>query len=182
MTPPSVSPAVHPLQEARRPGRRPPLRTFAVVALGAAMALFLALQLVPYGREHSNPPVVAEPAWDSEQTRVLFMRACGDCHSNETRWPWYSSVAPVSWLVTRDVTEGRAKLNISEWGRAENEADEAAETVQKGSMPPWFYPPLHPEAQLSAAERQQLIAGLLATFGGHGGEGGEGAREDESSR
>jgi hypothetical protein len=76
---------------------------------------------------------------------------------------------------------GRAKLNISEWGRAENEADEAAETVQKGSMPPWFYLPTHPEAQLSAAERQQLIAGLLATFGGHGGEGREGGERREGS-
>jgi len=129
--------------------------------------VLLIIQFVPYGHDHTNPPVIAEPAWDSPQTRALFFRACPDCHSNETKWPWYSTIAPASWLITRDIMEGRAEFNVSEWGRPDNEGDDAAETVQNGEMPPWFYLPLHPEASLSPAERQQLINGLLATFGGN---------------
>jgi mono/diheme cytochrome c family protein len=150
-----------------------------MAVLAAGTALFLAIQLVPYGHEHVNPPVVAEPAWDSPETKALFARACADCHSNETVWPWYSSVAPVSWLVVHDVEEGRATFNVSEWGRPENEGDEAAETVQEGEMPLKIYLPTHPEARLTPAERQQLIAGLTATFGGEGTEGGEGERGEE---
>ena len=143
-----------------------PLRTWTKrAALGAALVL-LALQLVPYGRAHANPPVTDEPAWDSPETRALFMRVCGDCHSNESRWPWYANVAPASWLVQRDVEEGRAHLNTSTWGRGARHADEAAEEYAEGEMPPWFYLPLHPEAQLDAQERARLLAGLRATFGG----------------
>ena len=109
----------------------------------------LILQLVPYGRRHSNPPVRVEPRWDGPTTRVLAVRACYDCHSNETVWPWYSHVAPVSWLVQRDVDEGRRKLNFSEWDRPQKEAHESAKTVRKGEMPPWFYILIHPDARLT---------------------------------
>jgi hypothetical protein len=94
------------------------------------------------------------------------MTACGDCHSYETEWPWYSNVAPISWLVQHDVEEGRAEFNVSRWGRGENEADEAAETVQEGEMPLPVYLITHPEARLAAADEQALIQGLVATFGG----------------
>jgi hypothetical protein len=128
--------------------------------------LLLLIQLVPYGRDHTNPPVSQEPPWDSPQTRELAMRACQDCHSNETIWPWYSNIAPVSWLVQRDVEEGRQKLNFSEWDRPQGrEVDEAAETVQRGEMPPWYFLLPHPEARLTQAEEQLLIQGLEATFG-----------------
>lgn len=141
-------------------------RGWVVRAMVVGVVGFLGIQVVPYGREHPNPPVVREPAWDRAETREIFFRACGDCHSNETVWPWYSNVAPVSWLLTRDVLEGREKLNVSEWGRGEDEADEAAETVAEGSMPPFQYLLNHPEARLSAAEERALMMGLLATFGG----------------
>jgi mono/diheme cytochrome c family protein len=141
-------------------------RRWATGILAVVLFLMLAIQFVPYGRNHVNPPVLAEPAWDSPTTRALFVRACADCHSNQTVWPWYSSVAPVSWLVTKDVVDGRAAFNVSEWGRANNEGDDAAETVQEGEMPLWFYVPLHPQAALSPDERAQLITGLSATFGG----------------
>lgn len=134
---------------------------------------FLAIQLVPYGPT-PNPPGPVEPAWDSPETRALAVRACFDCHSNETVWPWYSHVAPLAWLVRDHVDEGREHLNFSAWDRPQDDAEEAAEVVQEGEMPPAYYGPLHPEARLTDAERAALVAGLRATFGGEA-EGGVGA-------
>ena len=135
----------------------------ALVVLGAALVL---IQLVPFGRDHKNPPVTGTPQWDSPRTEELFNRACRDCHSNETVWPWYSSVAPVSWLTSLDVNIGRKKFNVSEWGReGMNKGDEAAEETREGKMPPWFYLPAHPEAKLTPSEKDELAKGLAATFG-----------------
>lgn len=143
-----------------------------VIVIGVVGALLI--QLVPYGRAHANPPVAAEPTWDSPQTEVFFRRVCADCHSNETFWPWYSNVAPMSWLVQNHVDEGRAVFNVSRWGQGENESEDAAELYQRGEMPPANYLWLHPEARLTATEREQFIQGLVATFGGEGGGRGEG--------
>lgn len=140
-------------------------RRFIKPVLLGLLALAAAIQLVPYGRDHTNPPVTAEPQWDSPRTRQLAKGACFDCHSNETIWPWYSHVAPMSWLVQRDVDEGRSKLNFSEWDKPQKEAHEAAETVREGEMPLWFYVPTHPDANLSDADKQALIKGLEATIG-----------------
>ncbi len=132
----------------------------------AATAVLVLVQFIPYGKDHTNPPVVSEPKWDSMQTRELFMRACGDCHSNETKWPWYSKIAPVSWLVYYDVVEGREHFNVSMWGvQEENEGDEAAEEVREGEMPLWPYLIAHPEARLSDDEKSALVKGLVNTFG-----------------
>jgi len=95
----------------------------AIVAIG----LFLIIQLVSYGRDYSNPPVVREPAWDSTATRELARRACFDCHSNQTVWPWYARIAPFSWLVYDDVVEGRGKLNFSDWLNGSREGEKADE-------------------------------------------------------
>jgi mono/diheme cytochrome c family protein len=127
------------------------------------VALFVLIQLVPYGHNHTNPPVVQEPAWDSPETRELAKRACFDCHSNETVWPWYSNIAPISWLVVNDTLEGRSRLNFSAWGQQEVEVDEIGEVVMEGEMPPAKYLPTHPAARLSAAEREALARGLAAT-------------------
>jgi mono/diheme cytochrome c family protein len=130
------------------------------------LVLFVLIQFVPYGRDHANPQVISEPPWDSIQTRALFMRACGDCHSHETKWPWYSNVAPVSWLVQRDVEEGREHFNVSAWGhQKKNDGDEAAEEVREGDMPMPIYLLTHPEARLSDEEKARLISGLVKTFG-----------------
>ena len=134
-------------------------------------ALFLLIQLVPYGRDHSNPPITGEPDWDSPRTLELAQGACFDCHSNESEWPWYSNIAPVSWLVYRDVVEGREALNWSEWDREQEEAGEAAETVEEGEMPPRIFTITHPEARLSESEKAELALGLVETFG----------REDDNS-
>ena len=139
------------------------------------VGLFVLAQAIPYGRGHSNPPVTKEPAWDSPQTRALAQQACFDCHSNLTTWPWYSNVAPVSWLTQRDVDSGRSTLNFSEWDKPQDvSAGDIAEAVN-GGMPPWFYTLLHPKAGLSKAEKAQLVAGLQKTLqasppiGGGGG-------------
>lgn len=141
------------------------LRKIVKIALLSLAVLFLLIQLLPYGRDHSNPPVVQEPDWDRPRTRELAVRACFDCHSNETRWPWYSHVAPVSWLLQWDVDEGRRIVNFSEWQRRYEEAGESAETVLEGEMPPWYYEVLHPPAKLTAEEKDELVRGLTATLG-----------------
>src|SRR5574340_1500681 len=109
--------------------------------LGAGLALLLLIQAVPYGRDHQNPPVVQEPTWDSLATKEMATRACYDCHSNETVWPWYSHVAPMSWLVQRDVDKGRSKLNFSDLQAAGDEIEELGEVVLEGEMPMPIYLP-----------------------------------------
>ena len=132
----------------------------------AGLVLLVLIQLLPFGRGRTNPPVLAEPPWDSPATRALAKRACFDCHSNETVWPIYAYVAPVSWLVERDVARGHHKLNLSEWntGDSEQESDDIPKVLRRGSMPPKKYLLLHPGAQLSDAEVQQLLAGLQASL------------------
>jgi hypothetical protein len=152
-----------------------PKRRIFWLTCGVIVLIAVGIQLIPYGRNHTNPPVFTAPHWDSPRTRELFTRACADCHSNETVWPWYSNIAPMSWLVQRDVDEGRGKYNIST-GRGE--ADEAADKVSEGEMPPAQYIMLHSDANLSTSEKQELIQGLLATFGGEGGGGGESSERD----
>jgi hypothetical protein len=131
----------------------------------ALLVLFLLLQAVPYGRDHTNPPVRKEPAWQGPRTEALVRRACYDCHSNETRWPWYSHVAPISWLVQGDVDDGRRHLNFSEFDREQKNAEEAAEEVEEGKMPPAMYGWTHPGARLDDEEKRELIRGLKATLG-----------------
>jgi len=143
----------------RVPFRRSPVKAGLFLALA-----FIGIQFVPYGREHINPPVGAEPAWDSPETRVLAKQACFDCHSNETEWPAYSTIAPVSWLVQHDVSEGRAVLNFSEWQRPQEEAKEAVEEVREGEMPLRLYALMHSHARLSASDRERLARGLERTL------------------
>ena len=148
-------------------------RTILVGVVTLAI-LALLIQLIPYGHDHANPPVVKEPNWDSPQTREITKGACFDCHSNETVWPWYSNIAPVSWLVYRDVADGREHLNFSEWdvhpsmpeGEGEGEEHQHGPEVIKDvleshEMPPANYLLLHPAARLTDQERQALIDGLI---------------------
>jgi hypothetical protein len=104
--------------------------------------------------------VTKDAPWPTPAARALAVRACYDCHSHETRWPWYSHVAPMSWLVQRDVDEGRRHLNFSAWDRPQKNSHEAAEELAEGAMPPAIYLPLHPDAKLSAAEKAELLAAL----------------------
>jgi hypothetical protein len=128
--------------------------------VAAIVVVGLLIQLIPLPGRGNNPPVTSEPPWDSPATRALAKRACFDCHSNETVWPWYSYVAPISWLVYNDTMEGRSRLNFSEWSTSPRVSDEIGGVISEGEMPPAVYLPMHPSARLTAAEKQQLITGL----------------------
>jgi hypothetical protein len=132
-----------------------PMKTKILVAFACALLL---IQFVPVNRE--NPPVESEvPA--PPQVRQILERSCYDCHSHQTRWPWYGYVAPLSWLVAHDVSEAREHLNFSTWDRYDakkrrKNLEELWEEVEEGEMPLWYYLPLHPEARLGEAELAQL--------------------------
>jgi Haem-binding domain len=147
------------------------------VGLGLLVVAVL-LQLVPVGRPQANPPVRQDALWPDGRTRQLAMTACYDCHSSQTRWPPHSYVAPFSWLVTRDVEQGREELNFSDWARDGDDADDAADAVADGSMPPTRFVMVHPDARLSDAERRLLVDALgsmrAAGDGNGGGGGGDG--------
>ncbi len=131
----------------------------------AGLVVFVLAQLVPYGRDHDDPRSSAEPAWASQRTRDLAQRACFDCHSNVTEWPWYTSVAPFSWLATRDVDAGRSALNFSEWGKPqEANLESVLASLRTKEMPPWYYRALHGSARLSDVERDELARGLVETW------------------
>jgi hypothetical protein len=139
-----------------------------LIGAGAVVALtivgFLFIQILPAGQP-TNPPVVAEPPWDNPQTRALAQRACFDCHSNEAVFPWYSYVAPVKWLVVRDITDGRRVLNFSDWhAGGRTNGNRVARSISEGEMPMGIYLMMHPAARLTVVEQQQLINGLTATL------------------
>ena len=134
------------------------------ILLGILLIL-VAIQFVPIDR--LNPPVEGEvPA--PANVRVILRRACYDCHSNETTWPWYSQVAPFSWLVARDVRKGREELNFSTWNRITTQPQvknlkESWKEVAEGEMPPWFYLGIHRDATLSDEDHTALRNWALST-------------------
>jgi Haem-binding domain len=127
-----------------------------VIALVAFLIIAQAFRI-----DKTNPPVTGDVDAPAPVKEVL-KRACYACHSNETRWPWYSSVAPASWLVAYDVREGRRALNFSQWGNYQpaqrlKKLKETGEEVKDGEMPPWYYVyPMHLDVELSASERQTI--------------------------
>ena len=108
------------------------------------------------------------------RARELAVAACYDRHSHQTRRPLHSQVAPFSWLIARDVEQGRDKLNFSTWEGSGGDARDAAETIVEGSMPPRRYLPLHADARLSEDERRLLVEALEAMGGGRGDRSGPG--------
>jgi hypothetical protein len=126
--------------------------------LVGSLVLLVAMQLVTC--ERTNPPITGDLTAPPEVASIL-RRACYDCHSNETVWPWYSRVAPISWLVHRDVVDGRRHLNFSEWDKVPTEKrarkiNAASHQAKEGEMPPWFYLPMHWNARVADAERAIL--------------------------
>ena len=133
--------------------------------LAAGAVIFGLLQLANPSR--TNRPVT--PGHDlmasnapPPEVAVLLHAACYDCHSDETRWPWYSHIAPVSWLVAGDVRDGRERMNFSEWphdlpARAAKRLERISEEVGYKDMPPGKYTLLHPDARLTTSQRETLI-------------------------
>jgi hypothetical protein len=122
------------------------------------LVAFVIIQFIPVDR--SNPPVEAEiPA--PPEVKTVLRSACYDCHSKETTWPWYSHIAPISWLVAQDVHAGRDELNFSTWNRYSTKQQveklkETLEEIEEGEMPPWFYLAVHRDIELSARDRDVL--------------------------
>ncbi len=147
--------------------RRLKMIVSAVVVIGIG---FLVIQIIPVGsiipelRFPGNPPVQQQFQWDSPQTEQLVKAACYDCHSNETRYPWYATVAPFSWLVDHDINEGRDNLNFSTTAKENVDVNDIVNQIQSGEMPKSIYLPIHPEARLTDEQKAQLIAGIRATF------------------
>ena len=128
-------------------------------ALVVGVVVFVALQLLPFGRIEERP-VTAEAPWPNEEARRLAVAACYDCHSNVGEVEWFDRIAPASWLVAEHVAEGRNELNFSEWNRFDGEAEDAADTIEDGEMPPREYVLLHPKARLDERERRVLLDAL----------------------
>jgi hypothetical protein len=122
------------------------------------LVLVVAIQFIPV--ETTNPPVEGDIP-TSPAVKAVLRRACYDCHSHETVWPWYSHLAPISWLLVRDVQEGRAELNFSMWHRYSTpqqvkKLQESWKDVSEGEMPPWYYLPVHRDGRLSDDDRTLL--------------------------
>lgn len=143
----------------------------------AVLVAFIAIQFVPVNR--TNPPVEQEVSVPPA-VKAILKTSCYDCHSNETKWLWYSYVAPVSWLVANDVKEAREKLNFSTWNKydAEKRADHLEdiwEEVSEGEMPLTIYLIMHAEARPTDKEKATLHNWVM----GNTQEGAEHEKEDE---
>ena len=134
------------------------MRKGAKIFLLILAAVILLAQI--FRIDKNNPPVQSDISTDLE-AHALLRRACYNCHSNETVWPWYSNVAPVSWLLASDVKEGRSHVNFSEWGTYSSAVQShklaaIAEEVLNAEMPPWYYTLVHAKARLNQAEQRSV--------------------------
>jgi hypothetical protein len=134
-------------------------------------ALIIAFALLQFTNPaRTNPPVVSDLMASNPpppEIAATLRAACYDCHSSETRWPWYSRVAPMSWLVANDVKEGRDNLNLSEWPsdnpkRAAKRLEDMSEEIDNGEMPLKKYTAIHADARLTDARKKQLTDWLDA--------------------
>jgi uncharacterized membrane protein len=146
--------------------------TFRAILWFATIALLVAQLVRP---DRSNPAVngdlSAPPA-----VKDAIQRSCYDCHSNQTRWPWYTAVAPCSWWIHHEVAEGRRRMNFSSWtdytadpGTEDQKLDEIARLIASDAMPPWYYRAMHPGARLTSGERDAItrwIAGEKSSRAG----------------
>lgn len=140
-----------------------PTRRTLIAAGGSLLVFLVAIQLIPVAGM-DNPPVSRQIAWDSPETMEIAQRACLDCHSNETVWPAYARVAPISWLIAKDVRDGREHLNFSEWDGPNEDIDSVVDMVESGKMPMRRYVLLHRGAALTEPEITTFIRGMRETF------------------
>lgn len=128
-------------------------------------AIFILIQIVPF-RKPSNQPVSGNDLLDTgvipEDIASMLKQSCYDCHSQHARYPWYAHVAPVSWLVARDVNVGRGHLDFSKWGSLSKKEkikflDELGEEVDSENMPMKIYTLMHGDARLSREQRDRIV-------------------------
>lgn len=134
-------------------------KIISYIVVGGIVLLGL-IQLIPFGHDHVNPATISEPQWGNPEARALVKEHCFQCHSNETNWPWYSNIAPASWLIQFDVIEARGKFNFSDWNNNPGELDEMIESIQEGEMPPIQYWIFHPGSHLNDQQKQDLTSAL----------------------
>lgn len=140
------------------------IKKYFWILVAGAIGLFLLIQLIPFGHNRTNPPVVSEPNWSSPAARALVKEHCFQCHSNETNWTWYANIAPGSWLIAYDVIEGRDQFNFSDWNNNPGELDEIIEVIQDGEMPPIQYWVFHPNSKMDAQQKQELIDAMNSSL------------------
>jgi hypothetical protein len=130
------------------------------------LGIFVIIQLFPSGRQ-DNQPVIGQDLFEvaeiPDEIGVLLKTACYDCHSQSVRYPWYSYVAPVSWLVARDVNIGRENLDFGKWGSLSKRDQikvlgEISDEVEDGFMPMQIYITMHSEADLTEQQREKIVA------------------------
>ncbi len=138
------------------------MKKIIVFILIGGLVLFGLIQLIPVDR--TNPAVTKEPNWSSPEARALVKDNCFQCHSNETEWPWYSYIAPASWLIKYDVAKGRSIFNYSEWDQNPGNLNEMVENIDRGRMPPLQYTIFHPTSKMNAQQKQALIDALTTTL------------------
>ena len=142
------------------------IRSYVPRILLGGLALFALIQLVPFGRAHANPKPTKSAMLAGAQANQIFTDACADCHSYKTKWPWYTHVAPASWLVQNDVDGGRSALNLSAWDTAQPPVGEVVDKISSGEMPPLKYKimPNHAKARISGKDKAILIASMRKLY------------------
>ena len=140
-------------------------KRISIYVMVAIVSLLVLIQFFPGNKPEvslNNPNDIHEEVLMPTEVSLILRNACYDCHSNETVYPWYADIAPISWLVIHDVNEGRDELNFSEWipyslKRKNHKLEEIVEMIEEGEMPLAIYKPFHPEAKLSDDQKQLLI-------------------------
>ncbi|MBN2638963.1 MAG: heme-binding domain-containing protein [Bacteroidales bacterium] len=140
-------------------------RKFWKYFFGGLIVLFVGIQFIPIKMpvtSENNPDDFLMNVKMPEHVASMFRESCYDCHSNETKYPWYSRIAPSSWLLASDVIGGRNHVNFSNWNKLSKAQQiavlsDVASEVKSGDMPFWAYPIMHPKARLSAADRKELV-------------------------
>ena len=146
------------------------MKRFLKIALIVIVVFLVVAQF--FRPSHVNPPIdpaktLIATAQVPPNVQSILERSCYDCHSNKTVYPWYNKVAPVSWLLARDINDGRSQVNFSEWAgytqkRKLHKLENICDQVKQGDMPLWFYLPLHPKAKLSDADRAAICTWTAA--------------------
>ncbi|MEI6452935.1 MAG: heme-binding domain-containing protein [Actinomycetes bacterium] len=143
------------------------LKKIALWTIVGLIALFVLIQFVPYGRDHTIKPATNPFKWSTPTAEAVAKKACYDCHSNETKWWWAVRIAPASWLAQNDIDGAREVFSFSDWNGALT--TERLQNAINDNMPPLQFTLLHPNAKLNDAEKQTLVQGFQASLADNGG-------------